>query len=387
MTGDQVTGDATYAGYPPVTVHHPAFFQTWKLLAEYVRTLRHNASEASVEAVRSRIKHDQPLDYDKMANAFAVAFLGPNFWKAVSALCATQPPSPRRVVDLGAGGAASGLAALAYAAAKGSESVSIEFVDCSSSQLQASKAAFEESLPALRDLHIAPNFVQQDAVDWVKGQRHWADLAIASHLFAELPTRACELASLFANSVAPDGELLIIERPDDDVADLVAAGATRAALPVDRHMAKASVPLEHHRNGQWGLQWISVGQPHITWLPSLVRSYFEAWRNRDPELLSTVFTADAIYSEKPLQAPFVGLEAIRRYWTETVTQQRDITATPTAIAYYGHRAIAEWSSEFRHDAVLCQLAGSMVLDADPALRKFNQFREAFRAVKYPIRKL
>ena len=75
--------------------------------------------------------------------------------------------------------------------------------------------------------------------------------------------------------------------------------------------------------------------------------YIKAWETQDPDLIVTIFTDDASYHERVLQAPIPNREAIRRYWeTKVAKEQANIKCELVALYLDGSTAIAEWVAEF-----------------------------------------
>jgi hypothetical protein len=75
--------------------------------------------------------------------------------------------------------------------------------------------------------------------------------------------------------------------------------------------------------------------------------YIRAWETRDPDLIVTIFTEDATYHERVLDAPIPYRDAIRRYWeTKVVRDQANITCKLLNVYLDGNTAIAEWEAEF-----------------------------------------
>jgi uncharacterized protein (TIGR02246 family) len=75
--------------------------------------------------------------------------------------------------------------------------------------------------------------------------------------------------------------------------------------------------------------------------------YMQAWQTQDQALILTIFTEDATYHERVLQAPMVGHEAIRRYWeTKVAAEQANIECGVWTLYLDGDTAIAEWDAEF-----------------------------------------
>lgn len=75
--------------------------------------------------------------------------------------------------------------------------------------------------------------------------------------------------------------------------------------------------------------------------------YVRAWENQDPGLIVTIFTEDATYHERVLQAPIPDRNAIRQYWeTKVVAAQANIKCEVLNVYLDGSTAIAEWEAEF-----------------------------------------
>lgn len=79
----------------------------------------------------------------------------------------------------------------------------------------------------------------------------------------------------------------------------------------------------------------------------LIKIYGKAWETADPELILTVFTPDAIYTDRWYQEPHRGHAGIKKYWQEKVIgEQRNIRFTPLNLYAYGEKAVSEWEAEF-----------------------------------------
>lgn len=75
--------------------------------------------------------------------------------------------------------------------------------------------------------------------------------------------------------------------------------------------------------------------------------YVRAWETQDPDLIVTIFTEDATYHERVLQAPIPDRDAIRAYWeTKVVAAQANIKCEVLNVYLDGSTAIAEWEAEF-----------------------------------------
>jgi ketosteroid isomerase-like protein len=75
--------------------------------------------------------------------------------------------------------------------------------------------------------------------------------------------------------------------------------------------------------------------------------YIQAWEQQDPDLIVTIFTENATYHERVLEAPIPNREAIRAYWeTKVVKSQANIKCELLNLYLDGETAIAEWEAEF-----------------------------------------
>lgn len=79
----------------------------------------------------------------------------------------------------------------------------------------------------------------------------------------------------------------------------------------------------------------------------VIDTYIKAWESQDPDLIVTIFTPDATYHERVLQAPIPDRDAIRDYWAAKVVQeQASIRCELLSLYLDGATAIAEWEAEF-----------------------------------------
>jgi hypothetical protein len=79
----------------------------------------------------------------------------------------------------------------------------------------------------------------------------------------------------------------------------------------------------------------------------VVDTYIRAWQTQDPDLIVTIFTSNATYHERVLEAPIPDREAIRRYWqSKVVESQANITCELLNLYLDGTTVIAEWHAEF-----------------------------------------
>jgi hypothetical protein len=146
-----------------------------------------------------------------------------------------------------------------------------------------------------------------------------------------------------------------------------------------------------------GIAMIGVTRSEVTeWL----ERYYDAWRRSDPEAASSLFTADAIYSESPYEQSWpkgkrmTGRQQIAEYWRYVTTDlSRFIDGGFDLWAVEGGNAFARWWADAeilgegywvdaegilrltfvdRHDG---QLVCSELLEWNPAIPESHHHRE------------
>jgi len=79
----------------------------------------------------------------------------------------------------------------------------------------------------------------------------------------------------------------------------------------------------------------------------LMDTFARAWSKGHIDLLTSLFTADAVFLETPFAAPLQGTEAIRRYWSDVPANQSEITVTRGEIYVAGPWFATEFKAVFR----------------------------------------
>ncbi len=105
--------------------------------------------------------------------------------------------------------------------------------------------------------------------------------------------------------------------------------------------------------------------------------YGAAWKQGDADAVQELFTADATYHEVPFDEPMVGVDAIRRYWTEGAGQsQRDVDFGHDVLSFDDEVGIARWKASFVRvpSGSEVHLDGILVADFDSSQR-CTRFRE------------
>ena len=116
----------------------------------------------------------------------------------------------------------------------------------------------------------------------------------------------------------------------------------------------------------------------------LIEVYGRAWESKDVELITTIFTGDAIYND-PVEPENIGIEAIRNYWqTKVVEGQEDIKFEIKNVWVDGETVIAEWHATFKdikRQLYVDMMETSIFTTKDG---KFDSLREYYKDIKTPI---
>ena len=78
-----------------------------------------------------------------------------------------------------------------------------------------------------------------------------------------------------------------------------------------------------------------------------LESYGEAWRSRDAESASALFTEDSIYRSHPFRIPYHGQDGVRAYWTKATADQRGLDLQFGVPVVEGNRVAVEWWAVMR----------------------------------------
>jgi uncharacterized protein (TIGR02246 family) len=116
----------------------------------------------------------------------------------------------------------------------------------------------------------------------------------------------------------------------------------------------------------------------------ILNIYGEAWMKKDPDLIVSIFTDDAVYND-PHEPENVGREAIRSYWvSKVVNGQSDITFDLKNVWVNGDTVIAEWHANFidtiRNVRIKMREVGIFKVKAG----MFASLREYYTAEKAPL---
>jgi SnoaL-like domain len=89
--------------------------------------------------------------------------------------------------------------------------------------------------------------------------------------------------------------------------------------------------------------------------------YRRAWIERNAADAGELFTEDAIYREQPFQTPFVGREAIQRYWATVTATQSEIEMRYGPPIVGDDRVAVKWCVNLGNGGAPITLAGEFFL--------------------------
>jgi hypothetical protein len=79
---------------------------------------------------------------------------------------------------------------------------------------------------------------------------------------------------------------------------------------------------------------------------SWLDAYGQAWKNRDPEAATALYTENGAYQVTPFVEPMRGRKAIFQYWSEVVRTEENIRFGYQILVANAEHNIARWSASF-----------------------------------------
>lgn len=79
---------------------------------------------------------------------------------------------------------------------------------------------------------------------------------------------------------------------------------------------------------------------------SWLERYGLAWEEGDADGILELFSADASYRETPFDAPMIGHQAIKQYWSENPGTHEDVVFSFEIWAIAGNQCFSNWASRF-----------------------------------------
>ncbi|WP_250031172.1 nuclear transport factor 2 family protein [Paractinoplanes maris] len=323
-----------------------------------------------------------PPDYDHVHAPFAAEFLLVNFHKCVRALTEARPEPATTVIDLGCGSGAASAAALAYLADAGLEEVRVHLLDRSERQLQHAVSLLREVAATLsKDRRFDVEVVAVGG-DWpTERPAGWAGpaMVLASHVLTENRAHAWDFLNRAVALAGPRGSVTVVERADDTVWTALEQLAGESVLVRRFGQGDVRAVTADGEDRTWATRWLTFEPSPHAGCEQAVRNYLTAWRKRDPDLLETVFTGNALYWDKPFQPPIDGLTGIQEYWRSEVSSQRTVSVRVDSIAYRPDGAHLEWTAFLDEGgADVKRVYGFMVIEVD-ATGMVWELRECYRS--------
>jgi SAM-dependent methyltransferase len=320
------------------------------------------------------------VDYDAYSRAFAHAYHMVNYRKCLAALDQLAPSPTTRVLDLGTGSGAAAAAALVYLASRipTSPAVEVRLVDRSHRQLDLASGLLER-LREYLTIEFKVEATQADVVRQPLSPGFSPSLVLATHLLTENPDQVLPLLRTAESAAGAGGALIVMEREDDPIWSGISAYRQRslAARAAGGGLVSGAGPDGVHRD--WRVRWLMLEPPVRRHLEGAARRYFDAWLTREPSRLSTVFTTDARYHDKPFKDPISGLVGIEEYWRSEVLPQQDLSIIFDDVAYGPQSAHIEWRALFVRDGLQRVVQGTMMLDVEPDSGLIRELREYYRS--------
>lgn len=377
-------GDVT-----PLSTHRRIARRMRSILSGFKPYVRLHDIDQLKSLYSSHLRDDTIIDYDQLGYAFAYSYFLENFWKAATAFELPRA-IPQSIVDLGCG---SGSLSLAYLALIDGIlpveqwPVDVYLVDRSSVQLEIARHIIDSIKHEFRKIRLSIHLIHDDIESWFPGEDLF-DVTLFGHVLGENPVAALQFLDKSFSLAKSEGYIYILERTDDPIWEKLRSCVTnQLALPFE--FSTTALQGENSRPEEFAPKTrIMTARSAIQVPPKLpvrlVQRYFQAWRERSPELLAEVFAPNARYFEKPGLPPLEGIGKIQQYWAVNVQPQKRQIIDVLNVAYGESLAFVEWHSEFDNIEYHVCLDGMLALTIDPAVERAIELREHFRSVKTPL---
>jgi ketosteroid isomerase-like protein len=118
---------------------------------------------------------------------------------------------------------------------------------------------------------------------------------------------------------------------------------------------------------------------------ALIDAFGRGWATADVDLLTSVFTPDAVFVETPFSDPIRGASAIRRWWLDVPYSQSEISFSSGEVYAAGPWFSTEFKCVFRRKrtgewvdargAIFCETAGALISEMRMYWHRWNGGRE------------
>jgi len=118
---------------------------------------------------------------------------------------------------------------------------------------------------------------------------------------------------------------------------------------------------------------------------SLIDTFGKGWAKPDVDLLMSIYAPGAVFLETPFSTPFLGVDAIRKYWLEVPYSQSEITFRSGEIYAAGPWFSTEFKCVFRRrrtgewvdarGAIFCETREARISEMRMYWHRWNGGRE------------
>jgi ketosteroid isomerase-like protein len=98
-----------------------------------------------------------------------------------------------------------------------------------------------------------------------------------------------------------------------------------------------------------------------SWVRQWIEDYGDAWRRGDADAVSALFAEGAVYRSSPFRPPTVGGAAIRDYWSNATSTQKDLALRFGEPVVDGNRVAVEWWATMTDGGEDVTLPGCLLL--------------------------
>lgn len=344
---------------------------------------------AEASSLHNSSNNERGLDYSRLHEAFAWAHFETNYWKAYQACAVAPSRQPQKILDLGCGSGAAGLALLARLGKQEAPSggrVEIHFADASMQQLALARHHFEIVQPLLGPWRVDASYRRLD-ITRCSALGGGYDAILLSHLLTENRPQAGAIIAKCAAAARPGAAIYIIERASDSALhQAVLRSLWRVCLPYSitvQEIKPAALGYERRTEtggDATGRYWcLRLEVPHSPMPCQLAAEYFLAWKSRDTAYLKHVFAKDAQYIIKNKRQKIVGLDGIEGYWRRYVEPQQDLSIELSSLAAGKSSISFAWHSTFLRQDRQCTLDGSMKIAIDAQTERIHKLSEMYRS--------
>jgi SAM-dependent methyltransferase len=335
----------------------------------------HPASAAP--ALMARVVQNVPVDHQRDWRDFTLAYLVTNYRKSLATLRLLPEMPFTSVLDAGCGAGAATLALLTVAFERHIEPKRLVLLD----RIQAPLAFAEQLVGSVAnhlEIECEISLVCQDIFEYEPSRPE--ALVVCSHLLGEHDHRqAAQLWARLVDALPDNGVAVAIERANErpwrDFQKVLSQQRVESRNGEVSVVAPAPAMTDAVRS--WETAWYISRKPPA-WITTLINGYFRAWEQQDALALSSLFTHDAVYQDKPFRTAVHGLAGITAYWQAHVLPQKSPAVTVMNVSYGLLSGTIQWRASFVDAKGFREVEGIMVMEVDPQEQRICRLAEIFR---------